>query len=407
MPGGGVVSVAADGTVSVSTGATTPLGTYAVRAQVSDSCGAVETRQFDVVVASPQINLVNASPQVATGNGLIEPNECNRLFFSVRNNGNVPATGVSALLATNTPNVSISQGTRGYADIPPGESRSNTVAFEISTENTLVCFSNINLTLTLTYSGVGSPLVIPIVMPVGQAQGSNYVFTASSGAVLPNDGVLLAGSQLNDDLVDLVVPTGFNFSVYGSNVTGGTVLRASSNGNLQFRPSSGAIDFANAALPVAGTGAGQAVFPAAAPTLFLQWDDWRMDGAAGGSALDAGICTKLEGTTPNRSWFIEWRGRIRGDGAVSTNNNRAAIVFREGSNSFDYIYFLTGAGASANGAGSTIGVQSAATGTTFTQFAFDNANIAPGTRLTATIPPANCAAGSGTCPAALFIDGFE
>ena len=399
LPGGGTIGIAADGTVTVVTGASTPLGTYLIRPQVGDTCGAVETRQFNVVVGSPQVVLAVVSSQVTSGNALIEPNECNQLNVTLRNDGNIPATGVSAVLSTIAPNVSITQAGSSYADIPPGESRTNALSFQVSTTNSLTCFSNVNLTLTASYSGAGSPFAGAVVLPVGRALATNYAFTTSTGATLPNDGVLLPGSQVDDGLTDVVVPAGFNFSIYGTAITGGTTLRASSNGNLQFVDKSGAADANNTALPAAGTGNGPAKFPAGAPTLFMQWDDWRMDGAAGGAALDAGIYTKLEGVAPNRTWIIEWRGRVRGDGAVTTNNNRAAIVLHEGSNVFDYIYLLTGVGAAANAAGATIGIQSAGTGTTFTQYAIDNANLAAGTKLTAAIPPAICAPGTGGCSA--------
>lgn len=409
LPGGGTVSIANDGTVTVVTGAT-PNGTYSIRPQVIDSCGAAETRQFDVVVAAPQISLVVETPVVTTGNGLIEPSECNDVVVSIRNNGNVAATGVSAVLSTATPNITIIQGTSGYPDIPPGESRGNSIAYALSSSNALACFSNVALGLSVTYAGAaGSPFAGTTNAPVGRATGTNYVFTqTSTTATLPNDGVLVAGSngsdapggnptnpQPNEPIVDVTTP--FAFSIYGTSYAAGTVLRASTNGNLQFRPTKGAQDFANAALPVAGSGNGQDVFPPTAPTLFVQWDDWRMDVAGAAAGPDAGIYTKVEGTAPNRRWIIEWRGRIRGDGAATTNNNRAAIVLHEGSNSFDYIYVQTGVGASANGAGSTIGVQGAATGTTFTQYAFNNATLTPGMQLTAAIPPAICSPGSGGC----------
>jgi len=399
LPGGGTVGIAPNGTVTVTTTASTPFGTYTFKPQAADSCGATETRSLAVTVGAPFVSLAIAGSTVATGNALLEPNECNQLNVSVRNNGNSPATAVSAVLSTGTPNVTITQPNSAYADIPPGEVRSNSTPFQVSTAGGLACFSNVGLSLSVGYTGGGSPFVGPLVIPVGQLLGTNYVFTASGGATLPNDGVLLAGSQADDALTDLVVPAGFNFSIYGTAITGGSTLRASVNGNLQVRSTKGADDFANTALPAAGAGNGQAVFPPTAPTLFLQWDDWRTDGAAGGAALDAGIYTKLSGSAPNRSWTIEWRGRIRGDGAVETNNNRAAIVFHEGSNSFDYVYLLTGVGASENGGAATIGVQAASTGSTFTQYAFGNAMLAPGTKLTAAIPPAICTSGGGTCGA--------
>lgn len=400
LPGGGTVSIANDGTVTVVTGAGTPNGTYAIRPTVSDTCGAAETKQFNVVVAAPQIALAIDAVEVTTGNALLEPNECNDVVVRIRNNGNVAATGVSAVVSTAAANVTVTQATSGYPDIPPGESRSNTSAFVVSTTNALACFSNVGLNVNVTYSGgAGSPFNGTANVPVGRAQAQNYAFTTGTGTLpATNLMTLVTGSQQDDGLADLVVPAGFSFQVYDTTIAGGTTLRASSNGNLQFRNNQGATDAANTTLPAAGAGNGQAVFPQTAATLFLQWDDWRLDIADPVNvAPDAGIYQRLEGTAPNRTWIVEWRGRVRGDGAVGTNNNRAAIVFHEGSSSFDYIYALTGTGAAAGVAGATIGVQAAATGTRFTQYAFNDASLAPGTKLTATIAPALCAPGSGPC----------
>ncbi len=151
------------------------------------------------------------------------------------------------------------------------------------------------------------------------------------------------------------IDVAFSYALDGTTYTGGTTLRASANGNLQFRNAQGATDPANLTLPAAGVGSGQAVFPASAPTLFLLWDDWQMDPTSGNVPAGAGIYTKLQGTPPNREWIIEWRGRIKGDGATTTINNRAGIVFHENSDSFDYIYQQAGVGAASNGAGATIG----------------------------------------------------
>jgi hypothetical protein len=138
--------------------------------------------------------------------------------------------------------------------------------------------------------------------------------------------VLLAGSQLNDGLTDLVVPAGFSFSVYGTTVAGGTTLRACEQRqpavpqHVRARRTRRTPRFPRSAR------IGPEQVPGHRATLFLQWDDWRMT-APRAAALDAGIYTKLQGVAPNREWIIEWRGRVRGDGAVTTNNNRAAIVF--------------------------------------------------------------------------------
>lgn len=50
LPGGGTLSVAANGQVSIAVGATTPFATYPIDVEVLDSCGASERRRFDLVV---------------------------------------------------------------------------------------------------------------------------------------------------------------------------------------------------------------------------------------------------------------------------------------------------------------------------------------------------------------------
>jgi len=120
LPGSGdgaTISIAANGTVTVNTDNNTTPGTYTVRAQANDSCGAVRVRQFTVTVlpTTPVINL--ASSQIITGNGVIEPNECNQLNVTLTNAGVGSATGVTATLSTVTPNVTVTQPTASFADI--------------------------------------------------------------------------------------------------------------------------------------------------------------------------------------------------------------------------------------------------------------------------------------------------
>ena len=402
LAGGGTIAIAPNGTLTVVTTASTPVGTNAtVRARLQDSCGAVEQRDAVITVSAPTVTPVLGEAVVTTGNALVEPSECNSVLVTVRNDGNAPMTGVSGTITTTTPNVTITLNSSGWPDIPPGESRTNSVPFQVSTTGALACFSSIALDTSIVYAQSGTPLSGNVNVPVGRAQGTNYVFAESTGATLPSDTVLVAASQATEDVaVDLVVPAGFNFSIYGTAVTGGTTLRASTNGNLQLRATGGGTDQSNAPLPAA------TAFPAATPTLFVYWDDWRMLPSDGSSAADSGIYTKLEGSAPNRSWIVEWRGRIRGDGITGANNNRVAIVLHENSNTFDYVYVATGVGAAAGGAGATVGVQSAATGTTFTQFSLNSATLSPGLKLTASIPAAVCAPGTTGCvstPAATLV----
>lgn len=337
----------------------------------------------------PNISFVSA--QAAGGNNIIEPNECNQLNVTLTNTGAGPATGVSAVLSTTTPNVTISQPNAAFADIPVGQSRTTLTPFQVSTAAGLTCLSNINLTLTLSYSGGGSTL--PFTQLVG-TQGPNYAFTSATGASIPGGGTLVPGSQADDVVVDLAVPAEFNFSVYGSAVTAGTILRVSTNGNLQLVGSGGSAGWTNAALPNAGGADGAGTFPAAAPVLMPYWDDVDTTVSA---VTGGGIYQQVTGVAPNRKWIIEWRGEPAGQTGTATTV-QFAIEFSELSDQFAYLYALTG-GTTANGVSATIGIQGATTGTTFTQFSLNSASVAPGVRLTAARAVQTCSSGTGGCAA--------
>jgi len=349
---------------------------------------------------APVATLAAGSPGLPSGNGIVEPNECNSINLPVTNSGTASATGVSAVLSTTTPNVTITQPNSGYPDIAPGGTQSNSVPFQISTNGAVACFTSLDLKLTVSFTGGASPQIFNYTLPVGQAANPKYTFTASTGTIpgTPALGVLVAGTQVDDGAVALPVPAGFNFSIFGSPVTGGTVLSVGTNGNLQFTATGGSTAYTNTALPVSVPGTGTGAFPAA-PTLFPYWDDMnmtttRMPGGAGG------VYTQLVGSAPNRQWVIEWRARHFDDTNLATPSLNYAIVIDEGSDSFSYVYNLTGQGATnTNGVSATVGVQAAATGTNFTQFSFNQAVITPGMKLTAARAAAICAPGSGACGA--------
>lgn len=394
LAGGGSVSVAGNGTVTLNAGASTPFGSYPITVEAADTCGAIERRSFTLTVASAQPTLEVASTSLPTGNGLVEPNECNQFNVSLRNIGTTAATAVSASLATTTPGVSIAQGSTTFADIAGnGGSQTSQTPFQISTSAGLACFGNIDLQLTVTYSGGGGPFSSTIQLPVGQPASPNYTFTPSSGATLPGGGTLVAGTQADDAVVNLSVPAGFAFSVYGQSYTGGETLRVSTNGNLQLVGSGGSAGWTNTALPSAGNGdSGAGAFPTSAAVLLPYWDD--LDLRTAGSP-GAGVYQQVTGTAPNRRWLIEWRGKHVDDTSIAQTVN-FAIEFVEGSPQFSYLYAQTG-NTNANGVSASVGAQAATTGSQFTQVSTAQGGITPGLRLTAARPAAICSQGSGGC----------
>lgn len=322
---------------------------------------------------------------VTSGNNLLEPNECNTLNVPLVNNSGNTATAISAVLSTTTPGVTITQPNSAYPDIPGGGGPvNNTTLFEVSVDNTVACFSNVNFTLTVTWSGAGggSPEAFTFALPVGQA-GENYNVTTGTGGTIPAGGTFITGSDDDDFVVTVPLPGGWTSTVYGTPVTS---LSASTNGMMTVNGAA-ATTFTNTALPGAVGGA--------SPTLFPNWDDMDMDAA---DVTGGGIFHNVVGTAPNRELYVEWRAQHFGEtvnGPISTN---FAIKLTEGSDVVQYIHVATGTGATANAASATVGIQKAATGTSFTQHSFNTSGgTTPGLVITLTRPPGVCSPGTGTC----------
>jgi hypothetical protein len=401
LPGGGTVAVAANGTLTVTTTAGTTYGTYPIRVSAVDTCGATETKELTLTVAPTTPVLSISASALPTGNGLIEPNECNALNITLTNTGTVTATGISGTLSTTSTGITVTQAVAAFPDIPPGQSSTSLTPFELSTDSTAVCYSNAELDLTLTYGGGGSPALATLDLPIGEAESDNYVFQSTTGATIPAGGVLVAGSNVDDGIVNLTAP--FAFVLYEAPVAAGSTLRATTNGAIQIGAAGGSREYENGNLP-AGASANYPgdAFPASAPTLFPYWNDLIMTQA------NAGIFQQTIGTAPNRQWIVEWRAQ-EWNSAPTTVNTIFAVVFTEGVEGFEFLYTQTG-GAEPNGTGSTIGAQAASTGTVFTQFSRNTASVSAGTRLIATRPLGSCVNGTGACGAvgpAIFGDGFE
>lgn len=339
--------------------------------------------------ATPQAYLSLGSSLVATGNGRIDPNECNTLTITLRNDGAAAATGLNLTLATSTPNVSVTQSSATIGSIAPGASDS--ASFQVSTAPEAVDGSTIAFTLTISYTGGASPRVVTFTLPLG-ADVNNYVFSATpTGAAIPAGGVLVPGSADDDKVVTTTTP--FAFSVYGTAIAAGQTISLSTNGNIQFVSSGGSTAYDNTALP--GT-----VLPNA-PAVFPYWDDLVLTNTGGG------IYVNTVGTAPNRQFIVEWRGHRYQDGAT-TNVNNFAVIFNEGSNQFRFVYVASGTGANANGASATVGVQAGnTTSSRRTQYSFNGTGITSGLQLDAGFPTPT--PGSGACVVSdvIFQDGFD
>jgi hypothetical protein len=92
------------------------------------------------------------------GNGIIEPNECNNVDVTILNDGCLLGSGISAVLSTTTPEVTISHPNSTYPDTDENGTAINTTPFQVSTSSAFVCGTSINFTLTVSFAGGSSVL---------------------------------------------------------------------------------------------------------------------------------------------------------------------------------------------------------------------------------------------------------
>jgi len=148
----------ADGTYSIKVSP----GTYTVQvsagnqncmssasASVSISDGGT-TSYSTCLSGTPKPTITSAMVSGGNGDGVINFDECNMLNINLANPGCAGATGISAVLSSTTPGVTVEQPNSPYANIPIGGNATNMVPFEFSTSPTFVCGTMINFTLTVT-----------------------------------------------------------------------------------------------------------------------------------------------------------------------------------------------------------------------------------------------------------------
>ncbi len=151
------------------------------------------------------------------GNGVIEPNECNTLDVSILNDGCLLGTGISAVLSTTTPEVTITQPNSPYPDTAENATGMNTTPFQVSTSSSFLCGTTIDFTLTVSFAGGGSSVLnfslpscsVPPTVVNGTLDGSDPAqegrlgrngLVSGCGAVKACPGIFGAGDRHYDVL---------------------------------------------------------------------------------------------------------------------------------------------------------------------------------------------------------------
>ena len=304
---------------------------------------------------APVLNVVATTLGGGNTNQSVDPNECNRLTVTLRNDGFTTATNVTATLTTTAPGITISQSYSSYPNLAATATATNLTTFKISSSLASPCGIPVNLTLVLNYNGRASTNSFSLT-----SGGSNYVFIASSNALVP--GTTDIGNHGDDVVTSIALP--FPFVFYSQTFTNAAL---SSNGNLQF--ASSANTYANTCLPY--TSFSYVIAPL--------WDDLLTSGSGGG------IFTSISGNAPDRIFNIEWRTTYYTGGASANFELR----LYEGQSRFDFVYgTLNG-----NGSSATVGCQKD-TGSAFTSFGCNAAVLTNGLQLAF---QSVCTNGGGAC----------
>ena len=141
--------------------------------------GGTTTQDFSMVGTSNlQENSITIDDSTSgNGNGVINSNECVNLDIALKNNGCANATGISATLTTNTPGVTVTQGSSNYPDMPIDVVGTNTTPFQVQTSADFACGTEIEFALNLTFPNGSKTVPIIVQSCTG---GPNQVIPAST-----------------------------------------------------------------------------------------------------------------------------------------------------------------------------------------------------------------------------------
>jgi len=175
----------------------------------------------------------------ANGNGSLDPNECAEIVVTLTNLSGETVSGLSAVLGSPVPEVTVDPAPRSFPDLPPGGTNAATTPFRISTSPLLICGTNVGFVLQLAstnqatlqqdfqlgsgYDGAGVPLDfsstnVPLPIPdLGTVESSLTV----AGVGLPLAHVKVSVHITHDYADDL------RFSLVGPDGT--AVLLSSTN----------------------------------------------------------------------------------------------------------------------------------------------------------------------------------
>ena len=167
--------------------------------------------------ATPQPLVQTGEPTVTPisgdGDAFLEPGEQATISLPAVNIGDGTATGVSVVLSTADPLVTLTPPSRSYGTIDAGESKSDT--FTLTLQPDYPVGRAVALSATVTFAGVLSPTMSSLSVPVGQPSTQVQTF-AYNGPVVPIPDNDPTGASATVDVSGVGFASGLTFSIDGT-----------------------------------------------------------------------------------------------------------------------------------------------------------------------------------------------
>ena len=134
----------------------------------------------------PVLTLSGSTLDDAEGNnnGAVDQDECIRINVTLQNQGNSTATGITSVLSSSTPEVSVTQPNSAYLNIAPGATGSNLQPFDVSTSSGFDC-EGTDIDFVLTVTTADGTYQIPFVVRSGGI-GPELQFDMSTPVEIPD-----------------------------------------------------------------------------------------------------------------------------------------------------------------------------------------------------------------------------
>jgi Subtilase family/PKD-like domain len=145
------------------------------------------------------VGTVGLTEGAGNGNAFVEPGECGALTVALKNVSTTSAaTSVFATLSSSTPGVTVDAATSAYPDVPASGTATNSRPFRFRLATTVGCPLFIDFTLSVSYTGAGSPQTLSFRVRAGlPALTFSSTLDAVAPTLPPGASSAVTGNQTN------------------------------------------------------------------------------------------------------------------------------------------------------------------------------------------------------------------